>query len=356
MRFFKNKRIRNSLLLNLSLIGLVAAAVLFLLLNAAIDKSFTALEERELQGHIGRVADFQKTSLRSITARSKDWGIWDDSYYYAQDFNSAYEDSNINAESFQNALVDGMAIVRFSDGAARSFAFDREEGEELPELATDLRAIVTKPDFVEKVRKQDDVQSFITFQGQLYTIASVQLRKSDGSGTPPGFLTFIQKIDSSKTNQALQVSTTIELGSSIKDTVVAKSANAIEVAAPFKGQDGKTVASIALHLKRPLTEAAKELLFITFGGVFFLIVGLLVVLSRRVKTLVLDPVERLHKHVERIRESGELKALTAPAPANEFGALQGEFNNMTTELQQLRAQLESQSFTLGKSQSAGPDA
>ena len=137
MRFFKNKRIRNSLLLNLSLIGLVAAAVLFLLLNAAIDKSFTALEERELQGHIGRVADFQKTSLRSITARSKDWGIWDDSYYYAQDFNSAYEDSNINAESFQNALVDGMAIVRFSDGAARSFAFDREEGEELPELATE---------------------------------------------------------------------------------------------------------------------------------------------------------------------------------------------------------------------------
>lgn len=41
-----------------------------------------------------------------------------------------------------------------------------------------------------------------------------------------------------------------------------------------------------------------------------------------------------------------------PAPPNEFGALQAEFNNMTTELQQLPSQLESQSFTLGKSQSA----
>ena len=346
-------RIRKTLLLNLSMIGLAAGAALFLLLGAAIDKSFSALEERDLRGHIGRVEDFQKTSLRSLTARSKDWGIWDDSYYYAQDFNTDYEAANINLESFQNALVDGLAIVRFGDGAAKAFAFDRDEGEEQPKLAAALRTEVTSPAFVDRMRKHEDAQDFITFEGQLYTIASVRLHKSDSSGTPPGFLTFIQKISSGKTSQALQVSTDIDLGShGVRGTVIDKRPNGIEVAMPFKGHDGKAVAEIHLHLRRPLTAAAKELLAITFAGVFLLIVVLLAVLSRRIRTLVLDPVERLHRHVAHIRVSGELQIMDAPAPENEFGALQGEFNRMTAELQQLRAQLESQSFTLGKSQSA----
>lgn len=349
----RDSRVRNTLLLNLSMIGLVAAGALFFLLSAAIDKSFSALEERELQGHIGRVADFQKASLRSLTARSKDWGIWDDSYYYAQGFNADYEAANINLESFQNALVDGLVIVRFGDGAAKSFAFDRDAGEESPELAAALQAEVTNPAFVDRMRRHSEAQDFIAIRGQLYTIASVQLHKSDSSGTPPGFLTFIQKITSDKTDQVLQVPTDIDLGThGVHDTTIDKRPNGIEIAMPFNGSDGKTIAEIHLHLKRPLTAAAKELLAITFAGVFILIVMLLVVLSRRVRTLVLDPVERLHKHVSHIRESGELQTMNAPAPENEFGALQSEFNRMTAELQQLRSQLESQSFTLGKSQSA----
>lgn len=348
-------RVRTTLLLNLSMIGLAAGAALFLLLSAAIDKSFSALEERELQGHIGRVADFQKTALRSLTARSKDWGVWDDTYRYAHDFNAEYEADNVNIESFRNALVDGIVIVRFSDHAAKAFAFDRDKGETSPQLASALRDHVIQRDFIEKMRKNETTQDFITLKGQLYTIASVHIHKSDSSGVPPGFLTFIQTVKSDKASKALQVATEITLGARAAQVVVPiidKRTDSIEVIAPFKGADGKTVATINLHLKRPLTVAAKNLLAITFVGVFLLILVLLVVLTRRMRTLVLAPVERLHRHVSRIRESGELRTIQASAPRNEFGALQTEFNRMTTELQQLRAQLESQSFTLGKSQSA----
>lgn len=351
---FRNRegRIGNTLLRNLAFIGLIATAALFFLLGFSIDKSFSALEQKELQGHLGRVSDFQKTSMGTLMARAKDWAIWDDSYRYAQDFNPGYETSNVNLESFQNAEVDGLAIVDFDDGQARAFAFDREEGQQEPELARALLAEVTRPDFVQRMRRQEGTQSFITFNGRLYAIASVQLHRSNGTGTPPGFLTFIQNITAPMASGALQVPADIDLGSRMADTQITRGANTIEVAAPLKGPDGKTVAAIHLHLTRPLTKAAQKLLLITFAGVFGLIAVLLAVLSRRVKTLVLDPVQRLHKHVSRIRESGELRAMDDPAPPNEFGALQAEFNNMTTELQQLRSQLESQSFTLGKSQSA----
>jgi signal transduction histidine kinase len=345
-------RIGNTLLFNLAVIGVVAVSALFLLLSAMIDRTFDTLEGRELQAHLGRVADFQKSSLRSLTSRSKDWAVWDDSYHYAQDFNAAYEASNVNAESFHNALVDGLAIYRYDGGAARAFAFDRGSGEALPGLAATLKGWVTRPAFVQQVRARNGAQTFVTFGGELYGLAAVQLRRSDGGGATPGFLVFIDKIGNDKATQALQVATELDPAARVAATSIDKRADTIEVIAPFKGLDGHTVAALHLHLKRPLTAAANELLSITFGGVMAVILLLLVALGRRVRTLVLEPVERLHLHVSHIRETGELREMDAPAPANELGGLQDEFNHMTKELQGLRAQLESRSFTLGKSQSA----
>lgn len=345
-------RIRNALLLNLSLIGLTAIAALYVVLAAAIDKSFTALEDREVQGHIGRVTDFQKTRLRSMVARAKDWGIWDDSYFYAQDFNAQYEASNVNAESFQNALVDGLAIVRYRDGAARAFAFNREEGTEQPALAATLRRLATQPWFIRLFEKQDVVQSFVTFGGKPYVLAGSRLHRSDGTGVAPGFLVFIQQLDAENVTQALQVETRIDLISRLNETVVNKASDTIEIIEPFKGLNGQSIGAIRLNVKRPLTSAASELLLVTFAGVFLLIFFLLLVLNKRLKALVLNPVEQLHQHVSRIRVSGDLRAIEGPAPKNEFGALQTEFNRMAAELEQLRADVESQSFLLGKSQSA----
>ncbi|MCJ2185729.1 sensor histidine kinase [Novosphingobium beihaiensis] len=348
----RDGRLRNTLLFNLALIGLIAAAALFVLLGSSIQKSFSSLEQRELEGHLGRISDFQKTGTGFLLARAKDWGVWDDSYVYAQKFDASYEANNVNIESFRNARVDGLAIVRLRDGTGRGFAFDRTKGTKQPGLARALLAEVTRPDFMAYMRGREDAQSFAVLDGQLYTIASVQIHKSNGGSAPPGFLTFVQKVTAQMAEDALQVPAGIDLKSRITTTQIVRAPNTIEIAVPFKGRNGKTVAAIQLHMKRPLTQAAHELLLITFAGVFSLIALLLTVLNRRVKTLVLDPVERLHKHVSRIRESRELQAINTPAPANEFGALQAEFNRMTAELLQLRAQLESQSFTLGKSQSA----
>lgn len=345
-------RVSRTLTFNLAWIGLLVACLLFLLLGAVINKSFTALEDRDLQGHLDRVTDFQKSNLLALNARSKDWGIWDDSYAYAQDFNAGFLAKNVNAESFKNAMVDGLAIVRFKDGAVRSFSFDRASGKEWPALASALQSEVLKPDFISEMRVQDAVQRFAAINGQLFTFAAVQIRQSDGRGTPPGFLAFVQKIDSNKVREALQVPANIEMNSNINGTIVTKKNNSLWAMVPFRNPDGRSVATIKLHLPRPLNAAAHELVTMTFGGVLLLILIMLALLSRSIKALVLDPVQRLHTHVEHIRETGELHALNGPAPDNEFGALQEEFNSMAREMQQLRSQLESQSFTLGKSQSA----
>lgn len=345
-------RIGRTLLLNLALIGIGTAAALFLLLGGAIERSFTALEQRELQGHIGRIEDFQRSSLRSLVARSKDWGYWDDTYAFAENFNNDYVSANVNNESFVNAVVEGLTVVRFSDGASRSFFFDTETGDARPDIAATLNSLVTTPRFRALLGKRDVVQFFTVITGQLYSLAAVQLRHSDGTGIPPGYLVFIHKVDQKKASDALQVPAVISNVPGVTETVVRQSPDHTNVIVPFRDLDGHPVASIDIRVQRPLVAASRELLLMVFGSVMVLMIVMLAVLNRRVRSLVLAPVERLHTHVGRIRETGELSELDGPVPANELGALQQEFNRMTAEMRDLRAQLESQSFALGKSQSA----
>lgn len=345
-------RVGRTLLVNLSLIGIAAIALLFAVLGTTIASSFERLEQRELDGHLSRAADFQQRTLRTLDAKSKDWAVWDDTYRFGQDFNRHYVEANINAESFRNAIVDGMAVYRYADGAVRSYSFDRESGAARAPVAAGLAKIVSSPAFVSRVRAQNGAQGFVTIDGKLFALAANQLRRSEGQGVPVGFQLFIQQLTSVRAAQALQVDARVEPASAVTGTRIAKSGGAIAVTLPLQGIGAGPPGALELRLPRPLMEAMRQLLALTFVGVVLLVSAMLLFLRRRIKTLVLDPVERLHSHVESIRASGKLRALDEAMPANEFGALRDEFNRMTGELQTLRAELESHSFALGKNQSA----
>jgi signal transduction histidine kinase len=357
-------KIGRALLLNLAVIGLAAAGALFLLLNAAIQNSFAAVEDQQFANHLARVADYQKNSLHSLAARAKDWGIWDDSYVYAQGFGKEFERANVNAESFANALVDGLAIVQ-ARGPERkdagetatvrgshAYAFDRATGEAMPGLARQLDRLVANPAFARKMARDGSVATFVALDGRVYTLAGVEIHRSDGSGTAPGYLVFIQKFDSRELSEAVQLPARLDLETRTAEVAIEKGDDLVTLAVPLPGMDGKPVAAIDLKVKRPLLATARALLLLAFGGTLALILMLMLVLNRRIGTLVVTPIERLHAHVGHIRATGELRALEERPPPNELGALQEEFNRMATELQSLRGQLESQSFMLGKTQSA----
>lgn len=344
--------ISRTLLLNMGLIGMIGVGILFLLLAGTIYRSFGRLEDQQIRDHIARVADFQNSNLDTIAAKSKDWGIWDDTYYFVQDFNAAYIAKNINSESFRNAVVDGLAILRTKDGAGRGYYFDHYSGETNPAMATPLLALAQSKNFVERMARNRSIQTFAVLNGRLYMMGAVQIRKSDGTGISPGFLVFIEEVNNQQLTDALQVDGKIDLAARPAGEVILKTADHVLVQTPIKGLDGKVIGAVSLQLRRPLVGAGKELLAVTFAGVSAAMIAMLALLNQTIRSIVLKPIERLHTQVSHIRSTGELLPITGGTRADELGALQEEFNSMTEELRDLRSQIESQSFLLGKSQSA----
>ncbi|MFO1261584.1 MAG: CHASE4 domain-containing protein [Sphingomonadaceae bacterium] len=337
------------LTMNLAVIGVLATIAIFFVLSFFINASFTRMEEEQLRGHVDRVGAFLAENRNQMKARSSDWAVWDESYDYASDFNAGYEKRNVNAAAFINAQVDGLAIVRFDGKGDRSFAFDRESEEAAPALAHDLKTLVTSAAFRAQSRKS--FQGFALLNGKIYSIGSAPLLRNDRSGVSPGNLVFIEELTSENASHALQVKAMLDLRAPAQELSIVKQADRIQVAAPILDTTGKPIASIRFNVPRRLLAAGAELRNIVAGAVLVLVIIMLMVLNRRVSSLVIGPVKRLQAHVQRIKESGEMEAFEGPIRDDEIGALKQAFNDMTIEMNALRAQIESQSFALGKSQS-----
>lgn len=344
--------IGRTLVANLAIIGVGALLLLFALLTVVIQRSFTDLESTRILADQARLEAFKASSLEEIKSRAKDWAIWDETYFYLEDFGPAYEAGNITADSFANLLVDGILVHRYADGANRSFAFSREDGAPLPKVATALATTVARPEFAARMAQGQGFSSFIKLEGQIYALGAIEVTLSDGGGGQTGYLAFVKMLDGASAAAALQAGVRIVPGGGPQGPAVQRAPDHVRITTPFPGVDGKPVGFIDMTLPRPLMAASTNLVLVALAGTTIVIIALLFALQVRMRKLVLRPVENLHAHLQTVRSSGELKAFVGATRDDELGAMQSEFNAMAHELQELRTQLDSQSFALGKSQSA----
>jgi signal transduction histidine kinase len=345
----RQRALSRVLTMNLAVIGVMATIAIFFVLSFFINASFTRLEDDQLRGHIGRVDAFLAETRNQIKARSSDWAVWDESFNYASDFNKGFETRNVNAAAFINAQVDGLAIVRYDGRDERSFAFDRKTEEVAPALERALKTYVTSNAFRALAHK--GFQGFALLNGKIYSVGSAPILRNDRSGPSPGNLVFIEELTSDSASHALQIKAALDLRAPDQTLSIVKQNDRIQVSAPILDTAGKPIASIRFSVPRRLMDAGAELRNIVAVAVLVLVILMLAVLDTRVSSLVIGPVKRLQLHVQSIKESGEMEALEGPIRADEIGALKQAFNDMTVEMNGLRAQIESQSFALGKSQS-----
>ncbi|GEM_PF-1550217 len=97
---------------------LASIFALYLIASALFMKSYTELEQHKMKMNLDRVAaelEYEIESLRFIT---RDWAEWDDMYQYvlSQDevFNTDFESSNMNLESFKRININLILIFNVS--------------------------------------------------------------------------------------------------------------------------------------------------------------------------------------------------------------------------------------------------
>jgi signal transduction histidine kinase len=155
---------------------------------------------------------------------------------------------------------------------------------------------------------------------------------------------------------ATQLSTLLQLQASltapVATTLVTPAPSRTRIVIPVPGPDGGSVATIAYSVPRDLSTLGQRMLLLAVLGSSLLLAVVLLVLRRMIARLVLQPLHRVERHMGVVRASGDLGLLPERPSDDEIGSLVTSFNSMLSQLKNLREQLEVQSFTLGRSESA----
>ncbi len=339
------------LVANVAGIGLLAALAIYLALTTMVWVTFGRLEDEAIATDIHRAETWLADLRASHLGHARDWAISDTMYRYLGDFDPHFQMAYLTPDSFVNVQTDGMAFVRF-DGSARGFFYDGAARRMRPELGGALLAEVNTPALRARLAARREAAYFLRFNGQLYLAAITPVCSSRPRDPPPGYLAFLRRVDATALGAALQLPAGFDFTRPGDAALWTRHPHAVAVATPVRDAAGHPLAMLRFSEARKVMAAGAELRNLVLVAVLALVLALLLVISRRIATLVLDPVRRLHDHVAAMRNQNELVALAGPTRNDEIGALQRQFNELVAERQRLRAENEAQSFALGRRESS----
>jgi signal transduction histidine kinase len=340
------------LVLILTGIGLIGAAALALLLATVIMPSFRELEDNAVNGHVARTQAVIHDVAAKVENAVRDYGDWNSSYDYMANPSVAFEQESFSTLAMVNLDVNGMAYIRPDRSVVIARWLDLDKQADVPAMRNRLTQAIAGLDFPRALKGQSSSGFFLRLGDTLAAVAIAQVRKSDGSGAPRGYVMMARTVGSAQLSTLLQLKASLALADPVAQVTITRRAGRIQIAVPIPGADGRSVATAAYAVPRDLTTLGTRMLVVAVVGSSLLLAVVLWVLRRMIARLVLAPLKRVEQHMGVVRASGTLGLLTDKPRDDEIGSLVTSFNSMLKQLKDLREQLEVQSFTLGRSESA----
>jgi signal transduction histidine kinase len=340
------------LLLILASVGLVGSIALTVLLAAVITPSFNALERQAIDGHVQRTRAALTEFAAKVESSVRDYGDWNSSYDYIVHPTRAFEQESFSPLAMANLGVDGMAYLRPDRSLVIARWIDAKSGVENAGLRDAMVAAMQKVPLDAAMKGKNSGHFYLRLGNVVAAVGVAQVRKSDGSGVPRGYVVMVRRISSTQLGQLLQVPARLNLGVTEGDLITISS-TMMQIAVPVTGADGKPVAVASFVVPRDVSQLGRHMLWLAVLGSTILLALVLAVLSRMIARLVLQPLGRVEGHMQRVRDSGSLTVLPQDGRrSDEIASLGRSFNSMLVQLKDLREQVEVQSFALGRSESA----
>lgn len=338
------------LVLILTGVGLIGAAAMTLLLATVITPSFNQLERDAVNGHVERTRAALAEFASKVKNTALDYGHWNDSYAYMARQSKAFEEDSFAASAMVNLGVDGMAYVRDDRGIVISRWIDKDQ-RDVPAKRAELDRAVETIDYARALKGRDSADFYLRLGDTLAAIGVSRIRRTDGSGDPRGYVVMARVLGASQLGNLLQLGR-LDLANPADDVSVVPHGETIDIAVPILGDTGRPVATAAYQVPRDLSSLGQRMLLLAVVASVLLLIVVLVALRRMITRLVINPLNRVERHMGVVRASGTLGLLTEKPRRDEIGSLVTSFNSMLRQLKDLREQLEVQSFTLGRSESA----
>jgi signal transduction histidine kinase len=334
-------------------VGLLGAVALTGLLAMVIIPSFNNLEHAQVAGHVARTQAVLGEFASKVENGVRDYGDWNSSYDYMATQTRSFEEESFSTLAMVNLGVEGMAYVGNDGRIVIARWIDLKKQADEPALRAQLAAAIGKIDFARVLKGKDSSANFYLRLGNtLAAVGVAKVRRSDGSGDPRGYVLMARTIGSKQLGDLLQLPARLDLARPVAEVTIDPKASAIAIGVPIRGAAGEPVATAAYSVPRDLSLLGTRMLGLAVLASTILLAVVLWVLRRMITRLVLQPLKRVERHMGVVRQSGGLGLLTEKPRDDEIGSLVTSFNSMLRQLKDLREQLEVQSFTLGRSESA----
>ena len=344
------------LVLILTAVGVAGALGITLLLASVITPSFNALETKAIAGHVERTRAALGEYAAKVENGVRDYGDWTQSYDYmgapSSAQSAAFERDSFSPLAMTNLGVQGMAYVRPDGRIQIARWLDAATGRERADLRAAMTRIAARADLARIVGASNSGHFYARLGSTVAAVGVAQVRRSDGTGTPRGYVLMARQITSRQISDLLQLDARIDLSATGDREGVVPGRNTMAIAVPIPGADGHAIAAARFHIVRDVSLLGRRMLLLAVAGSTLLLLIVLVVLRRVIARLVLAPLQRVERHMQRVRASGSMALFDDDGRRDEFGSLGRSLNAMLSQLKDLREQIEVQSFALGRSESA----
>ena len=338
------------LVLILTGVGVVGSVAIMLLLASVIVPSFNQLEEKSVDAHVERTRAVLGEYALKVESAVRDYGDWNASYDYMQHQTPAFEQESFSTLAMENLGINGMAYVA-NDGHV-VIARWRDGHTDNPVMRARLIEQIRGIDFRKMLATRNSGNFFVRLGPNVAAVGVAQVRRSDGSGSPRGYVLMARQITSQQLSGLLQLSAGLDLTNVVDKSRITPGQATMLIAVPILGPGGHAVASAVYTVPRDVSLLGKRMLILAIAGSTLLLGVVLMVLSRMITRLVLKPLRRVENHMQAVRASGSLGPPADEERQDEIGSLGRSFTAMLRQLKDLREQLEAQSFALGRSESA----
>jgi len=343
-------------------IGVTFAALLGILFGfwqTILVRRFTELERQDTSQNTERAMNAVQQDIDSVGTAAADWGIWDDTYFYAQDGNQGYIDANFQNSSFTSLQLNLILVIDSSGQVLHGEAFDLQNEVEvdiprelLEEQLSSDRPLMQHPN-------EESVSGIVVLPEGLMLVASQPILDSQGEGPVQGTLIMGRYFDSAEIER-LAVLTNLSLAycqpndtGLPADFQIARSSLSEETTVftrPLsKGSiggygllndiDGNPALILRVDLPRDIHQQGQQT--VLYVVISLVVVGVVfgVVILLLLDKAVLSRFFRLGVGLRKIREMGDVSQRLPITGRDELSNLATDINSMLASLQKSEGQL-----------------
>ena len=337
------------LVLTMTAVGIAGAIAITLMLAGVITPSFSQLERRAVNNHVERTQITLAHYTSDLESIVRDFGDWNAGYDYLESRDLAFEEETASPRSLANFGINGLAFI---DNERRILIARWVDGQsDRPATRAAFLARLPRIDLARVLGDRHSAGFYARFGETVAAVGVARVRRSDGTGTPRGFIVMARTMTAARLTELLGTDAVITpaVGQPPVDRVTA---SRMTITVPFPGPGHEAVASARFTVERDVVVLGRRMLLLAIAGSTLLLLMVLLVLRRIITRMVLRPLSRVQAQMELVRTSGSIALLEEDGRRDEIGALGTSFNAMLSQLKDLREQVEAQSFALGRSESA----